>query len=167
VEILHVGLPVQQLAAVQHLAVALGLQAVQHFLRVARRPGSMRSPSSISSASRMALASLVRVPPASAFSALPTNCLRLDSVTSTGEGGVLRRDLGKLLVERQAGDDVDDVAEVDALVSAQAQLVAERHAFGPILQGLGLALVGDLKGGHLLFLQPLAHVAQASLALSR
>ena len=29
----------------------------------------------------------VRVPPASAFNALPTSCLRLDSVTSTGNVG--------------------------------------------------------------------------------
>lgn len=38
VEVLHVRLSVQQLAAVQHLAMPLGLQAVSALLRVARAP---------------------------------------------------------------------------------------------------------------------------------
>jgi hypothetical protein len=79
--------------------------------------------------------------------------------------GVLGRDVGEVLLERQPGDHVDDVAEVGALIGAQAQLVADRDALGPLLQGLGLALVGNFEGGHLLFLQPLAHVAQGVLGL--
>lgn len=69
-----------------------------------------------------------------------------------GEGGVLRRGFGELRVQCQTGDDVDYVAEVDALIRAESRLVTHGDALCPILQGLGFSLVGDIEGGHLLFL---------------
>ena len=81
------------------------------------------------------------------------------------ERRIFRRDLAELVVQRQPGDDVDDVAKVDSLLWSQPRLVSQGNALGPLLQGLRLALIGDLIGGHLLFLQPLAHVAQGVLGL--
>ena len=160
VEVLHVRLSVQQLAAVQHLAMPLGLQAAQHFLRVARAPRL----------DAVAIQHLQRVEDGIGVlgAGAAGQCLQrvAHQLLSVGlgdqdrEGRVLGRDLSKLLVERQAGDDVDDVAEVGALIRSQTEPVTDIDAFGPVLQVLGLALVGDLERGHLLFLQPLAHVAQ-------
>ena len=113
----------------------------------------------------MTTASLVRVPPASARSALPTSCLRLDSVTSTEKVGYSGATSANCWFSARPEIDVHDVAEVDPLIGAKARLVAQRDALGPVLQGLGLALVGNLEGRHLLFLQPLAHVAQSVLGL--
>ena len=74
------------------------------------------------------------------------------------------RVLGRLVLEMRpktdAGDGVHQVAEVDALVGADAGKLADGLALGPLGQGLGASLVGDLEGrGHVL-LQPLHEVAQ-------
>ena len=63
--------------------------------------GQCGHPPAFPGRSRTAMASLVRVPPARAFSALPTNCRRLDSVTSTENVGYSGRKIVKLVVERQ------------------------------------------------------------------
>ena len=98
-----------------------------------------------------------------------TISLSLVSHTNVGKTTLARtllgRDVGEVLLERKPRDHVNDVAEVGALVGTQTQLVADRDALGPLLQGLGLTLVGDLVGRHLLFLQPLAHVAQGIFGL--
>ena len=59
-----------------------------------------------------------------------------------------------------AGDGVHQVAEVDALMGADAGKLPDGLALGPFGERLGAPLVGDLEGrGHVL-LQPLHQVAQ-------
>ena len=54
--------------------------------------------------------------------------------------------------QADAGDGVHQVAEVDALVGADAGQLADGFALGPFGHGLGAALIGDLEGvGHVSF----------------
>ena len=113
----------------------------------------------------MTTASFVRLPPASARKRVPDQLLAVGLGDERREGRVLGRHIGELVVQREAGDDVHHIAEVDPLLRPKPGLVAQRDALGPLLQGLRLALIGDLEGCHLLFLQPLAHVAQGVFGL--
>ena len=81
------------------------------------------------------------------------------------EPRILWCNLPELVVQREAGNRIHHVTEVDTLFWAKPRLFSKRDAFGPLLQRLGLTLIGYLKGRHLFFLQPLAHVAQSILGL--
>ena len=74
------------------------------------------------------------------------------------------RVFGSLVLELRPETDarrgVHQVAEVDALVGADAGKLPDGLTLGPFGQGLGAPLVGDLKGrGHIL-LEPLHEVAE-------
>ena len=102
VEVLHVGLSVQQLAAVQHLAMPLGLQAAQHFLRVTR--ASRFDAVTIQHLQRVedGIGVLGAGSAGQCLQRIAHQLLAVGLGDQHREGRVLGRDLGKLLVERQA-----------------------------------------------------------------
>ena len=159
-QVLHAEDVLDQLGAVDHLAVALLLGDAEDVLGVLRPVGI----------EPLAVEKLQRVQHRGGL---------LGAVLSgDGAQGVLRglgpvrsgdehreeRVFGSLVLEvgpkADARDGVHQVAEVDALMGADARKLADGLALGPLGQGLGAPLVGDLEGrGHVL-LQPLHEVAQ-------
>ena len=159
-EVLHAEDVLDQLGAVDHLAVALLLGDAEDVLGILRP---------------------VRIEPLAVekFQGVQHRGGLLGAVLSgDGAQGVLgglgpvrpgdehreERVFGSLVLElgpeTDARDGVHQVAEVDALVGADARKLADGLALGPLGQGLGAPLVGDLEGrGHVL-LQPLHQVAQ-------
>jgi len=67
--------------------------------------------------------------------------------------------------QADTGDGVHQVAEVDSLVRRQARQVADGFALGPFGHGLGAALIGDLEGIAHVLLQPLDQLLQETVGL--
>ncbi len=76
------------------------------------------------------------------------------------KGRIFRRLILEMGSQTNAGDGIDHIAEVDALMRVDAGQLPDRLALGPIGERSGSPLVGDFEGiGHAL-LQPLQQVPQ-------
>ena len=81
------------------------------------------------------------------------------------EGGVVRCLLGEMAFQADAGDRVDEIAEVDALGRGDPRDLAKRMALGPFEKRLAVPLVTDLEGRTHVLLKPGDEVAKEAVCL--
>ncbi len=159
-EVLHAVVFLDQLGAVDHLAVALLLGDAEDVLGVLGpvgvEPFAVEQLQGIQHRGGLLGAVLPGDGAQGVLSGL--------GPVRSGDEHREERVFGSLVLEfrskTDARDGVHQVAEVDALVGADAGKLADGLALGPLGQRLGASLVGDLEGrGHVL-LEPLHEVAQ-------
>ena len=153
------------LAAVDHLAVPLGLDGIEDELGVLRFVG----------VDLLAVEKLQGVQHGGGLLGAvlpgdgPQGVLRGLGAVVAGDQDRKERIVRGLVLEVRGqadpGDGVDQVAEIDGLVGRQAGQVADRFALGPFGHGLGAALIGDLEGIAHVLLQPLDQFLQEAVGL--
>ena len=79
------------------------------------------------------------------------------------EGGVVRCLFGKVAFEADAGDRVDEIAEVDALGRRDSRDLAKRMALGPFEKCLAVPLMTHFKGRAHVLLKPGDQVAKEAV----
>jgi len=151
------------LAAVDYLAVPLGLDGIENELGVLRLVG----------VDLLAVEQLQGVQHGGGLlgAVLPGDgsqgVLRCLGAVVAGDQDREERVVRGLVLEvrcqADTGDGVHQVAEVDSLVRRQARQVADGFALGPFGHGLGTALIGDLEGIAHVLLQPLDQFFQKTV----
>ena len=145
-QVLHAEDVLDQFGAVDHLAVALLLGDAEDVLGVLRPVGI--EPLAVEKLQRVqhGRGLLRAVLPGDGAQGVLRGLGPVRSGDEHREEGVL----GSLVLEMgpktDARDGVHQVAEIDALVGADARQLADRLALGPFGQGLGAPLIGDLEG---------------------
>ena len=153
------------LAAVDHLAVPLGLDGIEDELGVLR----------LVRVDLLAVEQLQGVQHGGGLLGAvlpgdgPQGVLRGLGAVVAGDQDREERVVRGLVLEVRSqadtGDGVDQVAEVDGLVGRQAGQVADGFALGPFGHGLGAALISDLEGIAHMLLQPLDQLLQEAVGL--